>query len=157
MNSRSDIIQELIRTRKIKSQEELIGLLAERGVKTTQATLSRDLRKLHIYKRRDNAGESCYSLPEAPRPSQATILSQDRAAESVVSLTLSGQMGVIKTLPGCASMVGAVVDEHPHADLMGTIAGDDTLLLVIRQDVPHTPFIAFLDSFIPGLANKLIP
>lgn len=54
MNSRSDIVQELIRTRKIKSQEELIGLLAERGVKTTQATLSRDLRKLHIYKRRDN-------------------------------------------------------------------------------------------------------
>lgn len=156
MNSRSDIIQELIRSRKIKSQEELIGLLAGRGVKTTQATLSRDLRKLHIYKRRDDAGESCYSLPETARPSQTTLMSQDRAAESVISIAISGQMGVIKTLPGCASMVGAVVDEHPHADLMGTIAGDDTLLLVLRQDVPHTPFIAFLDSFIPGLATKLI-
>ena len=157
MNNRSNIIQELVRTRKIKSQEELIGLLAGQGVKTTQATLSRDLRKLQIYKRRDSSGENCYSLPENDRPSQAAILSQDRAAESVISLTLSGQMGVIKTLPGCASMVGAVVDEHPHPDLMGTIAGDDTLLLVIRQDVPHTPFIAFLDSFIPGLANKLLP
>ena len=156
MNIRPIIIQELVRSRKIKSQEELMGLLAERGIQTTQATLSRDLRKLQIYKRRDNTGESCYNLPEETRPLQAALLSQDRTAESVVSICMSGQMGVIKTLPGCASMVGAVVDEHPHADLMGTIAGDDTLLLILRQETPHKNFLAFLESFIPNLEAKLI-
>jgi transcriptional regulator of arginine metabolism len=156
MNNRAIIIQDLIRTRKVKNQEELIGLLAERGIRTTQATLSRDLRKLRIYKRRDNTGDNCYILPDPVPPSQATILSQNRAAESVVSIALSGQMGVIKTLPGCASMVGAVVDEHPHADLMGTIAGDDTLLLILRQDASHQTFLAFLESFIPSLEAKLI-
>lgn len=156
MNIRPIIIQEIIRSRKIKSQEELMGLLAERGIQTTQATLSRDLRKLRIYKRRDAAGESCYNLPDDTHPLQAVLLSQDRTAESITSICLSGQMGIIKTLPGCASMVGAVVDEHPHADLMGTIAGDDTLLLILRQDTPHKHFLAFLESFIPSLGAKLI-
>ena len=157
MNNRASLLKEIIRTRKVRSQEELIALLAERGIRTTQATLSRDLRKLQIYKRRDADGENCYTLSDAPRPSQTLLLSRDRAAESVLSIALSGQMGVIKTLPGCAGMVGSVVDEHPYPDLMGSVAGDDTLLLILRQQAAPKPFLNFLGTFIPDLEDKLIP
>ena len=156
MNNRAKVIRDLIRAQKIRSQEELIDMLAQRGIRTTQATLSRDLRKMQIYKHRDESGESCYVLPEPSGPSQAALLSQNRAAESVLSLSLSGQMGVIKTLPGCASMVAAVIDGHPYTDLMGTIAGDDTLLLILKQQTSHLSFLAFLGSVIPGLEAKSI-
>ena len=151
VNNRSDIIKELVRTEKIRSQEEFIGLLAARGVHTTQATLSRDLRKLHISKQHDAAGQYRYVLLE---PSQSG-LAQSRAGESIVSLCFSGQMGVIKTQPGCANMVGALIDGHEHPALMGTIAGDDTLLLILRENAVHKGFLAFLEELIPGIGNKL--
>ena len=155
MNNRIDIIQELVRKRTIRSQEELIGLLAEQGIQTTQATLSRDLRKLHISKQHDAAGRYCYALPETARSAQAILLSESRAGESIVSLCFSGQMGVIKTLPGCANMVGALVDEHNHPELMGTIAGENTLLLVLREGASHAGILAFLEGFLPNVSARL--
>lgn len=147
MNNRVQIIQQLVRTRKVHSQEELAALLADQGIQTTQATLSRDLRKLHITKQHDEAGGYYYVLP-----GQSV---QNRTGESIVSLCFSGQMGVVKTLPGCANMVGALVDQHEHPALMGTIAGDDTLLLILREGAAHTGFLVFLEGLIPGIGNKL--
>jgi transcriptional regulator of arginine metabolism len=155
MNNRIGLIQELVRTHNIRSQEELIGLLAQRGVQATQATLSRDLRKLHISKQHDAAGQYHYVLPEPSRSAQAILLSESRAGESIVSLCFSGQMGVIKTLPGCANMVGALVDEHEHPDLMGTLAGENTLLLALREGTSHAGLLSFLEGFIPGIRNRL--
>ena len=148
MNNRIEIIQRLVQTRKVESQEELASMMAKEGVQTTQATLSRDLRKLHITKQHDAAGGYYYVLPgQGP---------QSRAGESIVSLELSGQLGVAKTLPGCANMVGAIVDTHSHPSLMGTIAGDDTLLLVLRENTPCTNFLAFLETFLPGIGDKVM-
>ena len=147
MNNRIEIIQRLVRTRKVENQEELAAMLAKEGVQTTQATLSRDLRKLHITKQHDPAGGYYYVLPgQGP---------QSRAGESIVSLEISGQMGIAKTLPGCANMVGALVDAHRHPSLMGTIAGDDTLLFVLRENASYESFLAFLESFLPGISTKL--
>lgn len=156
MNTRLDIIQNILESSKVRSQEELIGLLAERGVRTTQATLSRDLKKLRVSKQHDAAGGSFYVLPDAGGKPAEVLMAEGRAAASIVSLALSGQMGVIKTLPGCAGMVGALVDGHVHPGLMGTIAGDDTLLLILRQDAPHDGLLAFLAGIIPGIENKYI-
>ena len=156
MNTRINIVQELVRSQAVRSQEELLGLLAERGIQTTQATLSRDLRKLHITKQLDADGQYRYTIPEMARTPQAILLSESRAGESIVSLCFSGQMGIIKTLPGCANMVGALVDEHSHPDLMGTIAGENTLLLVLREGVSHSGFLSFLEKFIPGIRARLI-
>ena len=156
MNTRLDIIQIVLKSRKVRSQEELIGLLAEQGVRTTQATLSRDLKKLCVSKQHDAAGSSFYVLPDAGGKPAEVLMAEGRAAASIVSLALSGQMGVIKTLPGCAGMVGALVDSHSHPCLMGTIAGDDTLLLILRQDALHEELLAFLSGFIPGIENKYI-
>ena len=155
MNKRESLIRELIQTRKVRSQEELVQLLAERGIHTTQATLSRDLKRMQIFKQHDPSGESCYVLPAATRTAQTILLSDSRAGESIVSIAFSGQLGVIKTLPGCANMVGALVDEHGHPDLMGTIAGDNTLLLILRSGTSHTAFLNFLEHFIPGLSSRL--
>ena len=156
MNNRLRLIQTIIRTRKVRSQEELACLLAEEGIRTTQATLSRDLKKLQIFKQHDGSGESCYVLPENTRTAQNTLLSDSRAGESIVSIEFSGQLGVIKTLPGCASMVGAWVDEHTHPAVMGSIAGDDTLLLILRQNHSITDVLAFLEQFIPLAHKRLI-
>ena len=156
MNNRLDSIRALLLTRKVRSQEELIGLLAAQGIRATQATLSRDLKKLGVSKQRDAAGDSCYVLPDAPGKPADVRMAEGRASESILSLAMSGQMGVIKTLPGCAGMVGAVVDNHTYPDLMGTIAGDDTLLLILRQDAPHDGFLDFLAGFIPGIENKYL-
>ena len=156
MNNRTQLIQEFIRTQAVRSQEELAALLAEKGVKTTQATLSRDLRKLHITKQRDASGAYCYVLPEASRP-QNILLSDSRAGECIVSIDFSGQMGVIKTLPGCANMVGALVDEHSHPALMGTIAGEDTLLLILRQGASHADILTFLETFLPNPGKRVVP
>ena len=155
MNNRTAIIQQIIRTHKVESQEELAAMLAKEGIQATQATLSRDLRKLHISKQHDAAGHYHYVLPEPSRSAQAILLSESRAGESIVSLCFSGQIGVIKTLPGCANMVGALVDEHEHPDLMGTLAGENTLLLALREGTSHAGLLSFLEGFIPGIRNRL--
>ncbi len=156
MNNRADIIQELVRTRVIRSQEELIGLLAEKGILTTQATLSRDLKKLRISKQHDKDGVYCYVLPESAQPQRGILLPESRAGECIVSLEISGQMGVVKTLPGCANMVGALIDEHRLPGLMGTVAGEDTLLLILRENAPQTELLLHLERLIPGIGKRLI-
>ena len=155
MNNRINLIQEIIRTNKVRSQEELAALLAARGVRTTQATLSRDLRKLQITKYHDPEGGHYYVLPGSDRPVQNILLSDSLAGDSIVSVAFSGQMGVIKTLPGCANMVGALVDEHDHPSLMGTIAGENTLLLLLREGCVHAEVLAFLEGFLPNLGGRL--
>lgn len=142
MNNRIDLIQELLRNRKVRSQEELAKLLAAHGIKVTQATLSRDLKKMQVIKQHDIAGGNYYVLPEP-----------DRRSQPVLNIAFSGQMGVIKTMPGCANMIGAVIDDHTHPFLMGTIAGDDTLLLILREKTDFKAFFTFLKSIIPGLGS----
>lgn len=148
MNNRTAIIQQIIRTNKVESQEELAAMLAKEGIQTTQATLSRDLRKLQITKQHDATGGYYYVLPGH--------VQQSRAAESILTVDFSGQMGIVKTLPGCANMIGALVDAHQHPALMGTIAGDDTLLLVLHENASFENLTAFLEGFIPGIQTKLM-
>lgn len=156
MNTRIEFIQQIIRERKVRSQEELATLLAEKGIRTTQATLSRDLHKLQIFKQHDASG-SYYAITPASNPTVPSfLLSDSRASESMVSVDISGQLCVIKTLPGCANMAGALVDEQHHPALMGTIAGDDTLLLMLREGYDRADFLTFLARFIPNLSAKRI-
>lgn len=155
MNNRAKYIQEIIRTKRVRSQEELCNLLAGNGIRTTQATLSRDLKKLKITKQPDSEGDSYYVLPD-PDLSRVTVFaSGSHAGESILSIEFSGQMGVITTLPGCANMVGAIVDSHSHPGVMGTIAGDNILLLLLRVDAGHGSIMSFLNEILPGLGSKL--
>lgn len=155
MNNRAKYIQDIIRTKKVRSQEELCQLLAGYGIRTTQATLSRDLKKLQISKHTDAEGDNCYVLPGTENTRMAALASGSHAGESIISIEFSGQMGVITTLPGCANMVGALVDSHSHPGVMGTIAGDNILLLLLRVEAKHSSIMSFLNEILPGLGSKL--
>jgi transcriptional regulator of arginine metabolism len=78
------------------------------------------------------------------------------SVSGIVSLEVSGQMAVIRTRPGYANMLGAVVDASVGSGIMGTIAGDDTLLLILRQDTGEAALVAALTRFLPGIEDKLI-
>ena len=151
LSSRAVLIRNLVESHRIHSQEELIAMMAEQGVSVTQATLSRYFKKLQIFKQTDASGESWYRIPSGG----TTVSPASTAANHILTVSFSGQLGVIITHPGCANMVGAVIDDHSHPKLMGTIAGDNTLLLMLRQGTSIPGIISFLESIIPGVGDKL--
>jgi transcriptional regulator of arginine metabolism len=118
-------IREIIGTVSVKNQRELRRLLGKRGHRVTQATLSRDMRDLGVGKVSSGDGIR-YVLPAA---AEVQALRPIVGAE-VLSIAASDAVIVVKTLPGCASTVGEFLDVQSHQDIIGTVAGDNTLLVV---------------------------
>jgi transcriptional regulator of arginine metabolism len=116
-------IKEIISTREIHSQEELRQELKKRGIDVTQATLSRDLRELGVG--RGFSGQSYHMQPEA----EVKILRPIVGAE-VLSIGANESTIVIRTLPGCANSVGEYVDVQNHPGIIGTLAGDNAVLVI---------------------------
>jgi transcriptional regulator of arginine metabolism len=131
-------IAELVRTRAVKSQTELVRLLAEHGMTVTQATLSRDLEELGAVKLRGADGEpSVYVIPdegEGPlRPSVDAPARMVRVLEELLtSAEANGNLVVLRTPPGAAQYVASALDRSGLSDILGTIAGDDTILVIAR-------------------------
>lgn len=122
-------ILELIASRKVRSQEELRRLLGKRGFRVTQATLSRDLRELRVVKVPHAAGETYYAAP-----SETEIPALDRLLPQLfVSLDGVQNLLVVKTLAGGAQAVAEAIDWEEWAEVLGTLAGDDTILVVLRR------------------------
>jgi len=154
VNIRAEKIRALVASKKIHNQEELSALLAEEGIQTTQATLSRDLKKLQIFKQTDAAGEIVYQLPVNGQ--EPVAAPGGGILHHILGISFSGQLGVVTTHAGCANLVGVAIDGHPHPYLMGTLAGDNTLLLILKQDASHEGILGFLEGLIPGIGKKLI-
>ena len=130
-------IAELLGSTVVASQTQLGRLLAEAGVAVTQATLSRDLEDLGAVKVRTAAGMA-YAVPEENAPRGGTAQAVDaRLArlleELLVSAEASGDLVVLRTPPGGAHLLGSALDRAGLPDVAGTIAGDDTVLLVTRS------------------------
>jgi transcriptional regulator of arginine metabolism len=130
-------ITELIRDNVIRSQTELAELLSAGGIDVTQATLSRDLEELGALKLRGvDGGAPVYRIPEdgGPRP---MVGGTDRLARLLGELLLShqgaGNLAVLRTPPGAAQFLASAIDRASLADVVGTIAGDDTILVVARD------------------------
>ncbi|HYQ86426.1 MAG TPA: arginine repressor [Bacteroidota bacterium] len=118
-------IKEILSTRQIASQDELRLELRKKGFDVTQATLSRDLKQLGVG--RISSGEGAhYTLQEE---SEVQILRPVVGAQ-VVSMTANESLIVIRTLPGCANAVGEFLDAQHKGEIIGTIAGDNTLLVI---------------------------
>jgi transcriptional regulator of arginine metabolism len=130
---RQRLIAELVRRRAVSSQEELARLLRDRGQKVTQATLSRDLEEMGAYKARTNGGAPVYRLPDDPAESNGDWLRR-MLAEFVVDVSSSGNLVVVRTPPGGASAVARALDAAALPDVLGTVAGDDTILVVARAE-----------------------
>ncbi|MBA2768190.1 MAG: arginine repressor [Sporichthyaceae bacterium] len=134
-------IVELLETRRVRSQPELARLLADDGVAVTQTTLSRDLEELGAVKIRD-AGDLVYAVPAEggdPTPRLAPVNGEGAArlsrlaGELLVSADASANLVVLRTPPGAAQFLASAIDRSAPTDVIGTIAGDDTVLLIARD------------------------
>lgn len=146
-------IKELITSQKISSQEELLGLLEDRGLNYTQATLSRDLKFLKVNKISDPEKGYIYKLPE----NQTTIsdYAENYAAQGFTSLQFANSMAVVKTIPGYASSIASLIDKANPFEIVGTIAGDDTILIIPHDNVSESDVVNALVLIIPELKEKL--
>lgn len=126
-------IRELLRSRTVVSQTELAALLRRRGERVTQATLSRDLEELGASKARLPDGRVAYRLPEEP-PGDDDHLRR-MLGEFVTGIEASGPLVVLRTPPGCAQPVARAMDTAGVQDVIGTVAGDDTILVVCREGI----------------------
>ncbi|MFG3554786.1 arginine repressor [Micromonospora sp. NPDC047557] len=133
-------IVELIRDRAVRSQTELADLLAADGVGVTQATLSRDLEELGAVKVRGGDGPAVYLIPEdGQRPLRDAEAAPARLVrllrELLNGVDASGNIAVLRTPPGAAQYLASALDRAGLPEIVGTIAGDDTILVVAREAV----------------------
>ncbi len=132
---RQSVIMDIINQRDIETQNQLLEALAERGIKSTQATLSRDIRDLKLIKETSPNGGSRYAAApsrEADEGVEAKL--RTILKESMLSYDIGQNLIVIKTLPGLAMAAGSALDSMKIEGLIGTIAGDDTALLIMRDN-----------------------
>ena len=155
--ARQSRIAELLGGQVVASQTQLGRLLAEAGVAVTQATLSRDLDELGAVKVRTAAGMA-YAVPEENAPRGGTPEAVDaRLArlleELLVSVEATGDLVVLRTPPGGAHFLGSALDRAGLPDVAGTLAGDDTVLLVTRTAAAPTPAASTLADRLRRLAE----
>ena len=161
-SARHQRIIDLVTHHEIRSQTELADLLAERGVHVTQATLSRDLVELDAVKVRSRTGTLVYAVPaeggdRAPVAPHETAAASQRlgrlCADLLVSAEASANLVVLRTPPGAAQFLASAFDKAEMADVLGTIAGDDTVLVIGRDPKGGSALAArFLSLAVPGVA-----
>jgi len=128
---RHHAIRDLVREHRVGSQEQLRELLIGRGYDVTQATLSRDIRELRLVKIPDADGVTHYTLPPEAwdlRPPLATLL-----PTLYVGADGTGNLLIVKTLAGGAQAVAEALDWEEWPEVLGTLAGDDTILIILRE------------------------
>ena len=134
---RQQAIARLIGQRPVSNQPQLLDLLSREGITATQATVSRDLDELGVIKVRVPGGQTAYALPEletdriVPSEQLRRVL-----GEWVGEVAVSANLVILRTPPGCAHVVASALDRSGLDGLLGTVAGDDTLLCVAAEDTP---------------------
>lgn len=126
-------IRGLIAQHPVGTQEELAAALRRLGLAVTQATVSRDIKRLGLVKAPSRDGRSRYVLPDRPSPVDVLRRLRGAVAGYVVSVDAGEGLVVVHTLTGCASVVAEAIDEMRWDDVVGTVAGDNTILVVPRR------------------------
>ena len=145
---RLSIIRKIIRSEFISSQEELIARLEESGVSVTQSTLSRDLKFMHVAKVPHKAKGYIYVLPDNTRND---IHISTNVTDNITGIAFSGNMCVITTKPGYASAISVPIDHKCINEVLGTIAGDNTILLILREGFDMDNLMKQLYMLFPSL------
>lgn len=152
--SRQRAIIRILGRRKVHNQEELLKYLEKEGIKATQATISRDLAQLKIVKMHNaEEGSAFFSVPS---DSLQVVPDVNHSVSGIVSIDFSLPICVIKTSPGYANMIGAVVDTKCGDMIMGTVAGDDTLFIVLKPGITVEEIKTHLSERIPGAEAKIL-
>ena len=152
--SRLETLRMIISSQELSSQEEVLQALAKEGYNITQATLSRDLKQLKVAKAASMNGRYVYVLPNETmykRVSTPKAASEMLLTSGFVSLNFSGNMAVIKTRPGYASSIAYNIDGNALPGILGTIAGDDTIFMVIEMGMGNDKIRESLATVIPDI------
>lgn len=144
-------IKTIIRGNRIGSQEHLLERLMEEGFQVTQATLSRDLKFLKVGKVPDTAGGFYYKLPAAESMKETTAGFHRDLQRACISINFSGNLAVLHTMPGHANSAAFALDNLELKEIAGTIAGDDTILILLKEDAVRTELAGYLQQIIPDL------
>lgn len=154
MRSKSERLAALkiiISSKEFGSQDEVLKALNDEGFKLTQATLSRDMKQLKVAKAAGSDGKYVYVLPtetmyrRVPNPQSAREMLR---TPGFLSMSFSGNMIVIKTRPGYASSIAYNIDNDEISEILGTIAGDDTIFIVMREGVSKRRMENILQRYI---------
>lgn len=130
--SRQNKILEIINTYEVDTQDKLVELLKEAGYPATQATISRDIKELHLVKSLSPSGRYKYTVAathEQPVTDRFIAIFK----ETIKSIDYSGNIIVVKTLSGCANAAGEAIDTMKFPNVIGSIAGDNTIMLVVND------------------------
>jgi len=140
-------IARLLEEQAVNSQAQLVELLAADGVVATQATVSRDLEELGALKVRIPGGTMAYAIPEHAKERAAPDDHLRRVmGEFVVEVAHSGNLVIMRTPPGSAHVIASAIDRAGLPDVLGTVAGDDTLLLVVAEQADTAHLAAELSA-----------
>ncbi len=151
---RLETLRMIISSKQMSSQEELLGALHKEGFEVTQATLSRDLKQLKVAKAAMMDGNYVYVLPSVTmykRVSTPTQIREMMQVPGFLSINFSGNMGVIKTRPGYASSIAYNIDAAEIPYILGTIAGDDTIFIVLSEDATERDVVRALSHVVPDI------
>jgi transcriptional regulator of arginine metabolism len=161
-SARQQKIVELLTRQEIRSQTELADLLAEDGVHVTQATLSRDLLELDAVKVRSISGALVYAVPaeggdRTPRSAAETAAAEAKLAkllsDLLVSARSSANLVVLRTPPGAAQFLASAIDEVEMHEVLGTIAGDDTVMVIVADSAGSGALARRFVSLADGLLH----
>lgn len=130
---RQALIREIVESQSIQTQEELAQALGERGMVVTQATVSRDIKEMHLLKVLAEDGSYRYATMDKEEQGTSDRLIR-MLSDSVVSMDSANNLIVIRTLPGSAHVAGEAVDCLKWPEVLGTIAGDNTILVIVRSN-----------------------
>lgn len=151
--TRLETILSLIQTHKLGNQEELLSLLKEKGFNITQATLSRDIKELKLIKSPDIHGSYIYTVSSNNNTNENIQIneSNELITQGFISLAFSDKLAVIKTRPGYAMGIASDIDNRISYAILGTIAGDDTILLIPKEGFNRDEIIEALRILIPSI------
>lgn len=159
MKSKKDRLETLrliISSQEMGNQEELLAALRKEGYVVTQATLSRDLKQLKVAKAATMRGNYIYVLPNMTMYKRVSTPAQVKEMMQVpgfLSIHFSGNMGVIKTRPGYASSIAYNIDASHISCILGTIAGDDTIFIVVAEGTQQKDVVSALAAVVPEMAK----
>lgn len=150
--TRLEVIKMIVSSQELGKQEELLRELEKAGFSSTQATLSRDLRQLRISKARSENGELVYMMPEQRkfmRVSDRHVTIQQMNRLGALSVRFSRNLAVLRTPPGHAPHVAYDIDNAGITDILGTVAGDDTVIIVLAEDAERQTVLNELARVMP--------
>jgi transcriptional regulator of arginine metabolism len=148
---RLSLIRRIIEEELIGSQEELIKRLAEHGVHATQSTLSRDFKEINISKMPHHSKGYIYVLSDVL--GNDVIANNSNIGEAVIDIKFSHNIAVLSTKPGYASAISTIIDSRKSKEILGTVAGDNNIIIILSEEATHQEILAQMQQLFPTLAH----